>query len=57
VLKKAFLAFFNDGLPGNASGKPIKLLDLKICAICRYIHVPLRSMFFNMLLSRKVLEQ
>jgi len=29
VLKKAFLAFFNDGLHERSKRKPLKLLDLK----------------------------
>ena len=47
VLKKAFLSFFNDGLPVNTSGTPLKLFDWKICAIWGYIHPPRRSALYH----------
>jgi hypothetical protein len=51
VLKKAFLAFFNDGLHEMNSRKPLKLLDSKICAIWRYFHVPLKTLLIFLILA------
>ena len=47
VLKKAFLAFFNYGLHERRKRRPLKLLELKFCAIWRYFHVPLRRAFYQ----------
>jgi len=47
ALKKALPSFFNDGLPVNAWGTPLKLLDWKIRAIWRYINLPRGSAFYH----------
>ena len=47
ALKKAFLAFFNYGLPEMNSRQTFQIAWLTACAIWRHLPVPLRSMFFQ----------